>query len=154
SANAGRGDQRCDDARAAHSGVDLGARRRRRALARLQAAGDPRGRRDRRRARKAAARGRRRRNAAMTARGLIVAGPRSAAGKTTVTLALLAALGRRGIKVKAAKAGPDYIDSAFHAAATGANSVNLDSWAMPPPLIDTLMAEAADDAELIVVEGV
>ena len=90
----------------------------------------------------------------MSARGLIVAAPRSGAGKTTVTLAALAALVRRGLKVRAAKAGPDYIDSAFHAAATGANGVNLDSWAMPPPLIDALVANAAADAELLMIEGV
>ena len=43
----------------------------------------------------------------MTARGLIIAAPHSGAGKTTVTLAILAALQRRGIAVRAAKAGPD-----------------------------------------------
>jgi cobyrinic acid a,c-diamide synthase len=90
----------------------------------------------------------------MTARGLIVAGTRSGAGKTTITLAVLAALARRGIVVRAAKAGPDYIDPAFHAAATGTASVNLDSWAMPPPLLDGLVAEIVDDAELLVIEGV
>jgi cobyrinic acid a,c-diamide synthase len=90
----------------------------------------------------------------MTARGLIVAGTRSGAGKTTITLAVLAALTRRGIVVRAAKAGPDYIDPAFHAAATGTASVNLDSWAMPPPLLDGLVAEIVDDAELLVIEGV
>jgi cobyrinic acid a,c-diamide synthase len=90
----------------------------------------------------------------MTARGLIIAGTRSGVGKTTITLAVLAALARRGIAVHAAKAGPDYIDPAFHAAATGSASINLDSWAMPPPLLDALLADLVDDAELLVIEGV
>jgi cobyrinic acid a,c-diamide synthase len=90
----------------------------------------------------------------MTARGLIIAAPRSGAGKTTVMLALLAALARRGIAVRAAKAGPDYIDAAFHAAATGTQGLNLDSWAMPPLLLDSLAIQAASEAELLVIEGV
>jgi cobyrinic acid a,c-diamide synthase len=90
----------------------------------------------------------------MTARGLIVAASRSGSGKTTVTLGLLAALRRTGIAVRAAKVGPDYIDPAFHAAATGAASVNLDSWAMPPALLDALVGEAAQSADLLIVEGV
>jgi cobyrinic acid a,c-diamide synthase len=90
----------------------------------------------------------------MRGRGLIVSAPRSGAGKTVITLALLAALKRRGIAVRAAKAGPDYIDPAFHAAATGAAGLNLDSWAMPPALLDALAAEATRDAEILVVEGV
>ena len=71
--------------------------------------------------------------------GLIVGAPRSGSGKTTVTLAILAALRRRGVTVRAAKSGPDYIDPAFHAAATGLPCMNLDSWAMPPDLIATLL---------------
>ena len=90
----------------------------------------------------------------MTAPALIVAAPRSGAGKTTVTLALLAALRRRGLKVQAAKAGPDYIDPAFHAAATGRGSVNLDSWAMGPALLDGLVSQAASDSDILVIEGV
>jgi cobyrinic acid a,c-diamide synthase len=90
----------------------------------------------------------------VTARGLIVAAPRSGSGKTTVTLGLLAALARRGVAVRAAKAGPDYIDSAFHAVATDAPSVNLDSWAMAPTLLDALAGEAAAAAEIFVIEGV
>jgi cobyrinic acid a,c-diamide synthase len=90
----------------------------------------------------------------VTARGLIIAAPHSGAGKTTVTLALIAGLKRRGVVVRAAKAGPDYIDPAFHAAVTGTASVNLDSWAMSGKLLDTLAAQAADGADVFVIEGV
>ena len=86
-------------------------------------------------------------------RGLIIAAPRSGAGKTTVTLGLLAAWRRAGVAVRAAKAGPDYIDTAFHAAATGRPGLNLDSWAMPPALLDALATEAAAGGELLLVEG-
>jgi cobyrinic acid a,c-diamide synthase len=90
----------------------------------------------------------------MSARGLIIAAPHSGAGKTTVTLALLAALRRRGVAVRAAKAGPDYIDPAFHEAVTGSPSVNLDSWAMSTALLDALAVNAAGGADIFVVEGV
>ncbi len=90
----------------------------------------------------------------MTTRGLIIAGTRSGVGKTTITLTVLAALARRGVVARAAKAGPDYIDPAFHAAVTGAPSVNLDSWAMPPALLDAITAELADAADILVIEGV
>jgi cobyrinic acid a,c-diamide synthase len=90
----------------------------------------------------------------MTARGLIIGAPHSGAGKTTVTLALLAALRRRRLVVRAAKAGPDYIDPAFHAAVTGSPSVNLDTWAMSDKLLDALAGQAADGADVVVIEGV
>ncbi len=90
----------------------------------------------------------------MSARGLIIAATHSGCGKTTVTLMLLAALKSRGIAVRAAKAGPDYIDPAFHAAATGAPSINLDSWAMAPETLDTLAARQTESAEVLVIEGV
>jgi len=89
----------------------------------------------------------------VSGRGLIVAATRSGAGKTVITLALLAALKRRGVAVRAAKTGPDYIDPGFHAAATGTASPNLDSWAMPPALLDALVG-ASSDAEILVIEGV
>lgn len=88
----------------------------------------------------------------MTAHGLLISAPRSGSGKTTVTLGLLAALRRRGVRVRAAKSGPDFIDPAFHAAATGYGSINLDSWAMPPALLDALMAEAGR-ADIVMIEG-
>ncbi len=89
----------------------------------------------------------------MSARTIIVGAPRSGSGKTTVTLGLLRAFRRRGLRVRAAKAGPDYIDPAFHAAATGSDSVNLDSWAMPPALLAQLLGEAAGDADILIIEA-
>ncbi len=89
----------------------------------------------------------------MTARGLIVSAPRSSSGKTTVTLGLLGALRRRGVAVRAAKSGPDYIDPAFHAAADRRQGRYLDTWAMPPPAIDALIAEAAHSSDVLVIEG-
>jgi cobyrinic acid a,c-diamide synthase len=90
----------------------------------------------------------------MSGRGLIVAAAQSGAGKTTITLALAAALRRRGVATSAAKAGPDYIDPAFHAAASGRAAINLDSWAMPQKLLDVLATRAANDAEIFIIEGV
>ena len=87
----------------------------------------------------------------MTA-GFIVAAPRSGAGKTTVALGLMRAFTRRGVKVQPFKAGPDYIDPAFHRVATGRSSFNLDGWAMAS---DTLLdMVGSHPADLAIVEGV
>jgi cobyrinic acid a,c-diamide synthase len=85
--------------------------------------------------------------------GLVIAAPRSSSGKTTVTLGLLRALSRRGVKVSGAKCGPDYIDPAFHAAASGRPSLNLDAWSMEPALLAALAARAGADADLVLCEG-
>jgi cobyrinic acid a,c-diamide synthase len=84
---------------------------------------------------------------------LIIASPRSGAGKTTITLAVLAALRRRGVAVRSAKSGPDYIDAAYHAVVTGAPCVNLDSWAMAPEQLDTILSGTAEAAEMVVIES-
>ncbi len=85
--------------------------------------------------------------------GLLVAAPRSGSGKTTIVLGLQRALARRGLRVAGVKCGPDYIDPAFHAAATGRPSLNLDSFAMEPPLLADLAGQAARDADLVIAEG-
>jgi cobyrinic acid a,c-diamide synthase len=90
----------------------------------------------------------------MAARGLIIAAPASGSGKTAVTLSLLALLKQSGVAVSSAKAGPDYIDPAFHQAATGRSCFNLDSWAVPPETLRSLLATAAEGADLTVIEGV
>ena len=86
--------------------------------------------------------------------GLIIAAPASGSGKTVVTLAILRALTRAGVRVHSFKVGPDYIDPAFHAAATGRPCFNLDPWAMRPATIAHLLGRLGDEADLILGEGV
>ena len=81
--------------------------------------------------------------------GLLIAAPSSGSGKTTVTLGILRALSRRGIAVRGAKSGPDYIDPRFHEAACGVACFNLDAWAMGAERLKAL----AGGAETLVVEG-
>ncbi len=90
----------------------------------------------------------------MTAPGLILAAPASGQGKTVVTLAVIRALARGGIRVAAAKAGPDYIDPVFHTAAGGDPCFNLDPWGMRAQTLGALAAALGADSDLIVCEGV
>jgi len=86
------------------------------------------------------------------ARCLVISAPASGAGKTTLTLALARAYRDRGLAVQCFKSGPDYIDPAFHTAATGRASVNVDSWAMPRDTIETLVSRGKN-ADLVLAEG-
>jgi cobyrinic acid a,c-diamide synthase len=86
--------------------------------------------------------------------GLVVAAPASGSGKTVVTLGLLRHLAASGVAVASAKTGPDYIDPAFHAAASGRPCVNLDPWAMRPSTLTATASRVAGGAEIIVCEGV
>ncbi|MBU0644668.1 MAG: cobyrinate a,c-diamide synthase, partial [Alphaproteobacteria bacterium] len=85
-------------------------------------------------------------------RGLLIAAPSSGSGKTTLTLGLLRALSRRGVTVRGAKSGPDYIDPRFHAAACGAPCPNLDAWAMGPDRLRAL-AGGEKDGDTLIIEG-
>ncbi|MEX0281443.1 MAG: cobyrinate a,c-diamide synthase [Arenibacterium sp.] len=84
--------------------------------------------------------------------GLMVSAPASGTGKTTVMLGLLRALADEGLKVQPFKSGPDYIDPAFHHAASGRASFNLDTWAMGDALIEAIAGEATG-ADICVSEG-
>jgi len=85
--------------------------------------------------------------------GMMIAAPRSGAGKTTVTLGVLAALRRRGFSVQPFKCGPDYIDPAFHAVASGRPSFNIDSWAMSWPLAAELLLGSSRGADIAICES-
>ena len=86
--------------------------------------------------------------------GIVIGAPASGSGKTTVTLALLRHLRDRGVGVSSLKVGPDYIDPAFHAAASGRAGLNVDPWAMRESTFAAAVGAASEDADLVVVEGV
>lgn len=85
--------------------------------------------------------------------GLLIAAPASGSGKTTVTLGLARALADAGVPLVSGKAGPDYIDPAFHAAASRRACLNYDPWAMRPELIRANAAMQAGAGDFLLVEA-
>lgn len=84
--------------------------------------------------------------------GLMISAPSSGTGKTTVMLGLLRALADTGLVVQPYKSGPDYIDPAFHRAASGRASFNLDNWAMGAGLLGAIAGQAGG-ADICLAEG-
>lgn len=85
---------------------------------------------------------------------VLFAGTSSDVGKTTIVLGIMRALRNRGMKVQGFKAGPDYIDTAFHTFATDIPSRNLDTWMMTPDVIRALLGLQADTSDISIMEGV
>ncbi len=85
---------------------------------------------------------------------LVIGGTQSGVGKTTLTLGIMAALRRRGLRVAPYKVGPDYIDPGFHSYVTGVKSRNLDLWLLTEDKITYLFNKNSKNADISIVEGV
>jgi cobyrinic acid a,c-diamide synthase len=85
--------------------------------------------------------------------GVLIAGPASGVGKTTISLAIAAGLRRRGLKVQAFKCGPDFLDTGHLTAVTGRPALNLDGWMLNRGHICEAFIEATADADFAIVEG-
>jgi len=89
----------------------------------------------------------------VTQNAFLIAAPQSGSGKTTVSLAIMAALTRRAVPVVPFKCGPDFIDPGYHRAVTGAVSRNLDAWMCGDEFVrQTLQARLAAGT-IAVIEG-
>jgi cobyrinic acid a,c-diamide synthase len=84
----------------------------------------------------------------------VIAATASGLGKTSVSVAITAALRRRGLRVQTFKAGPDFLDPAWLSLASGRNCYNLDGWMCGREHVETLFARAARGADIALIEGV
>ena len=85
---------------------------------------------------------------------IVIAAPHSGSGKTTVTLGIMDALKRRGLRVAPFKVGPDFIDPGYHRLVTGTTSVNLDGWMCGLGFVRDSFAYHGAGADIAVIEGV
>lgn len=85
---------------------------------------------------------------------IVVAGVTSGVGKTTVAVAIMHALSKKGLKVQPFKVGPDFIDPSYHTFVTKRQSRNLDAWMMGRQGVLDCFASACEGADVAVIEGV
>jgi cobyrinic acid a,c-diamide synthase len=83
----------------------------------------------------------------------VVAGTASGVGKTTVTLALMAAFRERRLVVQPFKCGPDFLDAGHHSAICGRVARNLDTWMLDGEANRVIFENATYDADVAIVEG-
>lgn len=85
---------------------------------------------------------------------LFISAPASNHGKTTVTAALARFHADQGRKVRVFKAGPDFLDPMLLERASGHPVYQLDLWLAGEAECRRLVHQAAQDADLILIEGV
>lgn len=84
---------------------------------------------------------------------VVTAAFRGGAGKTLITVGLVAALRRRGIPTAAFKKGPDYIDAGWLGLAAAGDCYNLDSYLFRSEVLTRSFVGRSQGMEIAVVEG-
>ncbi len=85
---------------------------------------------------------------------ILIAGDRSSAGKTTISIGIMSVLRDMGYKVQPFKVGLDFIDPSYHTEVTGRYSRNLDGYLMSDNAVCEVFSHAVDGADIAVIEGV
>jgi cobyrinic acid a,c-diamide synthase len=86
-------------------------------------------------------------------KGLLIAGTASGVGKTTVALAIMAGLRRRGLVVQPFKCGPDFLDTGHHTQICGRTARNLDTWMLSVEANRSVLRNGARGADVMIAEG-
>lgn len=89
-----------------------------------------------------------------SARIVLISAIASGQGKTTVTAALARKLIKQGLRVRVFKTGPDYLDPMILQRASGAEVYALDLWMVGLDDCRRLLAKAAAEVDVILIEGV
>jgi cobyrinic acid a,c-diamide synthase len=87
-------------------------------------------------------------------RAVLISAPASGQGKTLITAALARAWRNQGLRVQAFKCGPDFLDPMILEVATGRPVYNLDFTMCGESDGEAQLYRAAQQADLIIVEGV
>ncbi|MCD5425428.1 MAG: Ni-sirohydrochlorin a,c-diamide synthase [Methanosarcinaceae archaeon] len=85
---------------------------------------------------------------------VLISADRSSSGKTVITMGILSALVKKGLKVQSFKVGLDYIDPSYHSKITERHSKNLDGYLMDEDEVLTIFSHACDGVDLAIIEGV
>ncbi len=84
---------------------------------------------------------------------VLISALKGGAGKTLITLGLIASLRRRGLKVSVFKKGPDYIDSNWLGFAANSPCYNLDSFLMGQDVIIDSFVRKSAKTDIAIIEG-
>jgi cobyrinic acid a,c-diamide synthase len=85
--------------------------------------------------------------------GMLISGTASGVGKTTVSLAIMAGLRRRGLAVQPFKCGPDFLDTSHHTRVSGRAARNLDTWMLSEEANRSVLRNASRGADIVIAEG-